>query len=208
MFKRLLSLALLLPVFACAVPSGEDTQASSAASTAVKPMITSGDTTSVQIAPGETQGVVYVQGDWGDSTTSFSLLNLPTGVTAKYSQTGAASFGQGPWGYFALSASPSTLDGHYSLTVAEETQGAPGQLVGNNTSYPVALTVSGTCQPYTCVPGYCGVRDNGCSGTINCGGCDSGEYCNATSLVCESTSPLKCKAGTQDCGGYCAKRCT
>jgi hypothetical protein len=208
MFKRLLSLALLLPIVACVAPSGEDAQASSSASTALKPMVNSDDTTSVQLAPGDTRGVIFVKGDWGDNTTTFNLLNLPSGVTAKYYSETPASFGQGPWGYFALSVSPTAASGNYTLTVTEESGATASLPLGNFTSYSVSLTVSGTCQPDTCAVGYCGMRDNGCSGTMSCGGCDSGEYCNTTTQVCESLTPLKCKTGTQDCGGYCAKRCT
>ena len=66
------------------------------------------------------------------------------------------------------------------------------------------------CTPATCQPNQCNAIDDGCGGTLQCGGCSGGDVCSA-SHVC-GPPPMYCTNGVidpydgesdVDCGGSC-----
>lgn len=63
------------------------------------------------------------------------------------------------------------------------------------------------CTPDTCSSlGYnCGTWSDGCAGTLNCGACSSGYYCNSgvcTTIPCSSSCSPEC-GGYNGCGELC-----
>jgi hypothetical protein len=91
---------------------------------------------------------------------------------------------------------------------------------GTTCDLPTEITVEDCCTPKTCTfeAGMCGSQSDTCGGTINCGGCATGEtcedgFCNTTCTIksCPAGSSLVgcecvkagCPPGTYKCGKYC-----
>jgi hypothetical protein len=232
MMKQIFSVGLVLPFVACAVsPSEEDVATMSsrvivdAGGTGTSRCICVGDPTppgvgphsghkcgdicpnpvqSLVIAPGQTNLDIIVEAgvDWPDpGSVTFSISGLPAGVTAKYVQTsGYIPPVQGITGVYEFSASPGAPLEQGDIVWITAQSGADTGTVA------IKLSVAGTCVPSGC-EGQCGAVANGCSGTINCGGCGTNQFCNA-SHVCQDMTTHTCPSGTHSCGdGTCARIC-
>jgi hypothetical protein len=64
--------------------------------------------------------------------------------------------------------------------------------------------INRTCaHPNTCAVGVCGTIDNGCGGTVDCGGCGDSEHtCGNNTCQCSTTCPngWACAGSTSACG--------
>jgi hypothetical protein len=224
MIQRLAPIALLLPVIACATTAGEDARSGSSAistsdpvqcisftndevvPTGSKPSSTEGcslQAQAIDIAPGQTNVYLEVDAgvDWPNpGQVSISIQGLPAGVTATWTQTsGYIPPDQGIAGAFQFIASVNAQPSTTEITVV-------GQSGSTTQSVRLQLVVGGVCVPATCSD-QCGAVANNCSGTLECGGCSTGAFCNA-SHICQEVNAPKCPSGTHSCGnGICAKIC-
>ena len=93
-----------------------------------------------------------------------------------------------------------------------------GQLCSNNVCVDQPMTPPPpACVPTTCqaLGAECGVRSNGCGGTLNCGGCDAGQSCSNSLCIDPPVTPpppacvpttcqalgAECGARSDGCGG-------
>lgn len=66
--------------------------------------------------------------------------------------------------------------------------------------YLPAVQTAGSCTPIACQPNVCGVQDNGCGGTLNCGACSSLDA-GCTPVLCGAYGPSTCGTQSNGCGG-------
>ncbi len=156
--------------------------------------------TSLDIAPGQTTQVVLIEIDIMAQITP-TISGLPAGVTATWVQTSPyVPPVQGVMGAFEFAASLTAPPGSSEVTISAQSGNATG-------SFSFRMVVGGTCVPETC-GSQCGAPADGCSGKMTCGGCPSGDFCNAN-FKCQVSNPgPACPKGTHSCGdGTCAKVC-
>jgi hypothetical protein len=157
------------------------------------------------LAPGDTRGLMAAYAPWSWPTT-FSIAGLPAGVsTVATSIAGTATAPPGVTYKFVIPASTPLTNGPAHVTVtasASDNLGAP--VTATMLFY---LTIAGVCVPDACNGNQCNSPPDGCGGALSCNDCDSTETCNTALNECESKRVVTCAKGTQDCGGFCAKRC-
>jgi hypothetical protein len=170
-------------------------------------IVTSGERLTVSVAQTTPTSVVVNVSPYSwpnPAEVTVTASNLPPNVTAKWVQTR---------GYIAPV---------YGIAGAMEFTALPGALIGEQRSVTITGT-SGTASystvvevsvvpcaplPATMCTGSCGALPDGCGGTLPCGGCPTGQSCNADNYCsAPPPPPVKCASGLRNCGGYCAKLC-
>ena len=122
------------------------------------------------MAPGQTDVSILAQASvtgWPDpATINVTVGGLPNGVTANWTQLHPYIPPiSGVSGALTFSAAPSTAIGQQDALITATS----GSL---SYTQPLTLMITGVCKPVTeCYPGQCDNPPNGCSGTLQCGGC-------------------------------------
>lgn len=152
------------------------------------------DPTSIDLVPGFPQGIqVSTGGTWAyGPTTGISVEGLPAGVVASVGPIQSVG-GQQPWAFVDFSASVSAPASTSLLTVLVSSGGI-------TYSANVTLKVDTKCGTIACGPpgAQCGPVDDGCGGTLACGSCQSGDWCNGG--TCQACAPVTCSSQNAQCG--------